>query len=88
MGIEMTLIVPVRFQVFFFCRTSLVTHSEGNLKNIGSKYLLAEIMCQTELCLSRLSYKLPVTVFQLTRYTKLRENIILTSLITESLGFC
>jgi len=41
----------------------LLTHSEGNLKNTGSKNLLAEIICQTGFCLSRLYCRLPVTIF-------------------------
>jgi len=56
---------PVLFQFFLFGRMSLMTHSEGNLNCIGNKNLLVEIMCQTELCLSRLPYRLPVTIFEL-----------------------
>jgi len=42
-----------------------MTDSKGNLKSVGNKHLLFSNhsvweMCQTDLCLSRLSYRLPI----------------------------
>ena len=82
--------VQFSFSFSLFVTTSLMTHSKGNLKSIGNKHLLFSNlsvwkMCQRDLRLSRLFCTLPVTIFQLTGYTKIRDHI-LTSLITESLG--